>query len=59
MRVALELGWRPADFWNATLHEVELALWCRIDAAERQARTQPLGEDDLRSFYDRMRGPDA
>ena len=58
MRIALELGWRPADFWEATLAEVELALWCRVDAAERERQTTPLAEDDLRSFYDRMRGTD-
>lgn len=53
MQSALHMGWTPSEFWAATLHEIELALWVRLDTAERQTRRPAMAEKDMRAFFAR------
>lgn len=44
----MRLGWRPADFWSATLHEVETAIWVSSAAA---AEATAWTDDETREFF--------
>lgn len=50
MQAAFRMGWRPSDFWDATLAEVESAIFAQIDQPEPPSMT----EDQQREFFDRM-----
>lgn len=54
MLTCMRLGWRPAEFWAATLAEIELAMFVEIDKADQAATSRPMTEDEMRDFYDRL-----
>lgn len=56
---AMRLGWTPETFWQATLAEFELAIAVRMQDIDATTRQSAMTEDDMRTFYDRMRGSEG
>ena len=44
------LGWAPAEFWAATVYELESALLVRV----RESEPQPMTDAESMAFFDKL-----
>ena len=49
MEICFKLGWKPVDFWTATLWEIETAVWVAV--RDQKSNSTPWDDDQVREFF--------